>query len=69
MYAANLTGDLDEMLYRHDHVLAHGGICIMASVNSDRPSRYEGAAGPLAALYPRSPQWLGFARAFARDLA
>jgi len=34
MYAANLTGDLDEMLYRHDHVLAHGGICIMASVNS-----------------------------------
>jgi ribulose-bisphosphate carboxylase large chain len=34
MYAANLTGDLDEMLYRHDHVLAHGGICMMVSVNS-----------------------------------
>ena len=34
MYAANLTGDLDQMLYRHDHVLAHGGICMMVSMNS-----------------------------------
>lgn len=34
MYAANLTGDLDEMLGRHDHVLAEGGTCIMASMNS-----------------------------------
>jgi ribulose-bisphosphate carboxylase large chain len=34
MYAANLTGDMDEMLARHDHVLAEGGTCIMASMNS-----------------------------------
>ncbi|MGK6319525.1 ribulose-bisphosphate carboxylase large subunit family protein [Sphingomonas sp. DT-204] len=34
MYAANLTGDIDEMLRRHDHVLAEGGTCIMASMNS-----------------------------------
>ncbi|SDA15754.1 ribulose-bisphosphate carboxylase large subunit family protein [Sphingomonas sp. NFR15] len=34
MYAANLTGDIDEMLARHDHVLAQGGTCIMASMNS-----------------------------------
>ncbi|HEY0316427.1 MAG TPA: ribulose-bisphosphate carboxylase large subunit family protein [Sphingomonas sp.] len=34
MYAANLTGDIDEMLARHDHVLAEGGTCIMASMNS-----------------------------------
>jgi ribulose-bisphosphate carboxylase large chain len=34
MYAANLTGDVDEMLRRHDHVLAEGGTCIMASMNS-----------------------------------
>jgi len=34
MYAANLTGDLDQMLRRHDHVLANGGICIMVSMNS-----------------------------------
>ena len=34
MYAANLTGDVDEMLPRHDHVLAEGGTCIMASMNS-----------------------------------
>jgi ribulose-bisphosphate carboxylase large chain len=34
MYAANLTGDLDQMLARHDHVLASGGTCIMVSMNS-----------------------------------
>lgn len=34
MYAANLTGDLDEMRARHDFVLAQGGTCIMASMNS-----------------------------------
>lgn len=34
MYAANLTGDVDEMLARHDHVLAEGGTCVMASMNS-----------------------------------
>jgi len=34
MYAANLTGDIDEMLSRHDHVLAEGGTCVMASMNS-----------------------------------
>ncbi len=34
MFAANLTGDIDEMLARHDHVLAEGGTCIMASMNS-----------------------------------
>lgn len=34
MYAANLTGDMDEMLARHDHVLAESGTCIMASMNS-----------------------------------
>lgn len=34
MYAANLTGEIDEMLERHDHVLAEGGTCIMVSMNS-----------------------------------
>ncbi len=34
MFAANLTGEMDEMLARHDHVLAEGGTCIMASMNS-----------------------------------
>jgi ribulose-bisphosphate carboxylase large chain len=34
MYAANITGDLDQMLTRHDHVLASGGTCIMVSMNS-----------------------------------
>ncbi len=34
MYAANLTGDMDEMRTRHDVVLAEGGTCIMASMNS-----------------------------------
>lgn len=34
MFAANLTGEIDEMLARHDHVVAAGGTCIMASMNS-----------------------------------
>ncbi|QQV77341.1 ribulose-bisphosphate carboxylase large subunit family protein [Sphingomonas aliaeris] len=34
MFAANLTGDIDEMLLRHDHVLTQGGTCVMASMNS-----------------------------------
>ncbi len=34
MFAFNLTGDLDEMRRRHDHVLKRGGTCIMISLNS-----------------------------------
>ena len=34
MYAANLTGDIDEMLARHDFVVREGGTCVMASLNS-----------------------------------
>lgn len=34
MYAANLTGDLDQMLRRHDHLLEAGGTCLMVSMNS-----------------------------------
>lgn len=34
MYAANITGDLDQMLSRYDHVLANEGTCIMVSMNS-----------------------------------
>ncbi|MDZ7749431.1 MAG: ribulose-bisphosphate carboxylase large subunit family protein [Halofilum sp. (in: g-proteobacteria)] len=34
MYAFNLTGELDEMLRRHDTVVRHGGSCIMVSLNS-----------------------------------
>ncbi|WP_254277585.1 ribulose-bisphosphate carboxylase large subunit family protein [Halomonas sp. 3H] len=33
MYAFNITGDLDEMRWRHDLVRDHGGTCVMASVN------------------------------------
>lgn len=34
MYAANLTGEIDQMLRRHDLVQSLGGTCIMASLNS-----------------------------------
>lgn len=34
MYAFNLTGEVDEMRARHDLVLAEGGTCVMASLNS-----------------------------------
>jgi ribulose-bisphosphate carboxylase large chain len=33
MYAFNLSGDIDQMLARHDYLLAKGGTCIMASLN------------------------------------
>lgn len=34
MYAFNITGEIDEMLRRHDEVLAQGGTCVMVSMNS-----------------------------------
>lgn len=34
MYAANITGEMDQMLHRHDLVVAAGGTCVMVSVNS-----------------------------------
>jgi ribulose-bisphosphate carboxylase large chain len=34
MVAFNLTGDLDQMRRRHDIVLAAGGTCVMACLNS-----------------------------------
>jgi ribulose-bisphosphate carboxylase large chain len=34
MVAFNLTGDLDQMRRRHDLVLAEGGTCVMAVLNS-----------------------------------
>ena len=34
MVAFNLTGEVDEMRRRHDFVLAHGGTCVMASLNA-----------------------------------
>ena len=34
MYAFNVSGDIDDMLQRHDLVLEHSGTCIMANLNS-----------------------------------
>lgn len=34
MFAFNLTGDLDQMRWRHDLVRDLGGTCVMASINS-----------------------------------
>jgi ribulose-bisphosphate carboxylase large chain len=34
MYAFNITGEIDEMLRRHDEVSAAGGTCVMVSMNS-----------------------------------
>jgi ribulose-bisphosphate carboxylase large chain len=33
MFAFNLSGDMDDMLYRHDYVLEKGGTCVMLSLN------------------------------------
>jgi ribulose-bisphosphate carboxylase large chain len=34
MYAFNITGEIDQMLCRHDAVKAAGGTCVMVSINS-----------------------------------
>ena len=34
MYAANITGEIEEMLARHDTVVAASGTCVMVSLNS-----------------------------------
>ena len=34
MYACNITGEIDQMLHRHDAVAAAGGTCVMVSMNS-----------------------------------
>jgi ribulose-bisphosphate carboxylase large chain len=34
MFAANITGEVDEMLRRHDQVVAHGGTAVMVSIHS-----------------------------------
>ncbi len=34
MYAPNLTGELDQMLRRHDRIVTAGGCCLMVSMNS-----------------------------------
>jgi len=34
MYATNITGEIDQMLRRHDLVAAAGGTCVMVSLNS-----------------------------------
>jgi ribulose-bisphosphate carboxylase large chain len=34
MFAFNLTGEIDQMRRRHDLVVAEGGTCVMASINS-----------------------------------
>lgn len=34
MYAANITGEIDEMLRRHEQVVLAGGTCVMVSIHS-----------------------------------
>ncbi|MXV15233.1 ribulose-bisphosphate carboxylase large subunit family protein [Hufsiella ginkgonis] len=34
MYAFNISGEIDEMMYRYEHILAAGGNCAMISLNS-----------------------------------
>jgi ribulose-bisphosphate carboxylase large chain len=44
MYAANITGEIDQMLHRHDLVVASGGTCVMVSIASVcRPRRRRAA--------------------------
>ena len=38
MYAANITGEINEMLQRHDQVVAAGGTCVMVSIHGVGPA-------------------------------
>ncbi len=68
MFAFNVTGEIDEMRHRHDVVAAHGGTCVMVSVNSVGLSGFTAlrrtASLPIHAhrngwgLFYRSP-WMG----------
>jgi ribulose-bisphosphate carboxylase large chain len=59
MVAFNLTGDIDEMLRRHDLVLGHGGGCVMVNVLAVGLSSARDLAKTRRAPYPRSPRGLG----------
>ena len=59
MYAANITGDLDEMLRRHDTVVEHRRHLRHGQHELHRPAGNEGAARTLSGRHPRPPQWLG----------
>lgn len=63
MFAANLTGEIDEMLARHDHVLSQGGTCIMASMNSiGLPAMKVLAAHSLLPIHGHRNGWGMFGR-------
>ena len=63
MYAFNLTGDLDQMRRRHDLLLAEGGTCVMASLNSVGLVGMIELAPPCPAADPCPPQRLGLSDA------
>ncbi len=59
MYAANITGEIDQMLRRHDLVVASGGTCVMVSVNSIGLPAMSCASPPCAGGYSWPSQWMG----------
>ena len=48
MYAFNVSGDVDQMRRRHDHVVARGGTCVMASLHGVGPAGMQALAAHTA---------------------
>jgi ribulose-bisphosphate carboxylase large chain len=70
MYAANITGEIDQMLRRHDLVVAFGGTCVMASVNSvGLPAMTALRRYALVAIHGHRNGWGMFSRSHAMGMS
>jgi ribulose-bisphosphate carboxylase large chain len=70
MYAANITGEIDQMLRRHDSVVAAGGTCVMVSINSiGLPSLVALRRHAQVAIHGHRNGWGMFSRSHATGMS
>ena len=70
MFAANISGEVDQMLRRHDLVVASGGTCVMVSVNSiGLPALTELRRHAQIAIHGHRNGWGMFSRSHATGMS
>lgn len=70
MYAANVTGEIDQMLRRHDLVAAAGGTCVMVSLNSvGLPAMTMLRRNAQVAIHGHRNGWGMFSRSYATGMS
>jgi ribulose-bisphosphate carboxylase large chain len=70
MYAANITGEIDQMLRRHDLVASAGGTCVMVSLNSiGLPALTALRRGAQLAIHGHRNGWGMFSRSHATGMS